>query len=104
MREMARLQSFDDSFVFQGKRTTGGIRRAGNPREGIFDRELPKYTQIGNAVPVSLAKAIGDHFSELIRSSKSREESHPPNFLVVAMVRIWTKVKEKLFLFQQSAK
>lgn len=104
VREWARLQMFPDWYQFAGKRTTGGIRRAGNPREGIFDRELPKYTQIGNAVPVSLAKAIGDHFSELIRSSKSREESHPPNFLVVAMVRLWRKVKEKLFPFQQSAK
>ncbi len=27
VREMARLQSFDDSFVFQGKRSTGGNKR-----------------------------------------------------------------------------
>lgn len=55
VREWARLQMFPDWYQFCGKRTTGGIRRAGNPREGIFDRELPKYTQIGNAVPVRLA-------------------------------------------------
>ena len=27
VREMARLQSFDNSFIFLGKRTTGGNRR-----------------------------------------------------------------------------
>ena len=43
-----------------------GIRRARNPREFIFDRELPKYTQIGNAVPVKLAYEIGKHFLSLI--------------------------------------
>jgi len=42
------------------------LRRAGNPREGIFDRELPKYTQIGNAVPVGLAYRIGQHFIKLL--------------------------------------
>ena len=47
---------------FSGKRTTGGLRRAGNPRAGIHDRELPKYTQIGNAVPVKLAYEVGKHF------------------------------------------
>lgn len=62
VREWARLQLFPDWYVFSGKRTTGGLRRAGNPVAGIFDREVPKYTQIGNAVPVGLAKRIAAHF------------------------------------------
>lgn len=49
VREMARLQSFDDSFVFQGKRTTGGDRRR---------VETPQYTQVGNAVPPLMAHGI----------------------------------------------
>lgn len=66
VREWARLQLFPDWYVFKGKRTTGGIRRAGNPLEGLFDREVPKYTQIGNAVPVGLAEAAGRHFRMLL--------------------------------------
>lgn len=66
VREWARLQTFPDWYEFCGKRTTGGLRRAGNPREGIHDRELPKYTQIGNAVPVKMAHAIGSHFIKLL--------------------------------------
>lgn len=49
VREMARCQSFDDSFEFLGKRTTGGLNRR---------TEVPQYTQVGNAVPPLLAKAI----------------------------------------------
>lgn len=49
VREMARLQSFDDSFVFQGKRTTGGDDRKNT---------VPQYTLVGNAVPPLMAKAI----------------------------------------------
>lgn len=49
VREMARCQSFDDSFEFLGKRTTGGLLRR---------VEVPQYTQVGNAVPPLLAKAI----------------------------------------------
>jgi len=67
VREWARLQTFPDWYEFAGKRTTGGIRRAGNPRESIFDREVPKYTQIGNAVPVKLAYEIGMHFSKILK-------------------------------------
>jgi DNA (cytosine-5)-methyltransferase 1 len=67
VREWARLQTFPDWYQFAGKRTTGGIRRAGNPIEGIFEREVPKYTQIGNAVPVKLAESLGYHFSDLIK-------------------------------------
>jgi DNA (cytosine-5)-methyltransferase 1 len=67
VREWARLQGFPDWYKFAGSRTTGGIRRAGNPREGNFDRELPKYTQIGNAVPVFLAEKVGLHFKEVLK-------------------------------------
>jgi DNA (cytosine-5)-methyltransferase 1 len=67
VREWARLQMFPDWYEFSGKRTTGGIRRAGNPRLGIFDREVPKYTQIGNAVPVGLARAVGNHLAGILR-------------------------------------
>jgi DNA (cytosine-5)-methyltransferase 1 len=66
VREWARLQTFPDWYQFSGKRTTGGLRRAGNPREGIFEREAPRYTQIGNAVPVWLAEAVGKHFKQLL--------------------------------------
>ena len=49
VREMARLQSFDDSFVFQGKRSTGGNKRK---------FEVPQYTLVGNAVPPLMARAV----------------------------------------------
>jgi DNA (cytosine-5)-methyltransferase 1 len=49
VRECARLQSFPDWFVFRGPFTTGGLRRR---------RTCPRYTQVGNAVPPLLARAI----------------------------------------------
>lgn len=69
VREWARLQLFPDWYVFKGKRTTGGLRRAGNPREGVYDREVPKYTQIGNAVPVGLAEEVGKHFRMILEAA-----------------------------------
>lgn len=66
VREWARLQMFPDWYQFAGKRTTGGLRRAGNPREGNFDREVPKYTQIGNAVPVKLAYEVGKWLASIL--------------------------------------
>lgn len=66
VREWARLQLFPDWYQFKGKRTTGGLRRAGNPQAGIFDREVPKYTQIGNAVPVGLAHLVGRHLRKIL--------------------------------------
>ncbi|MCM1452814.1 MAG: DNA cytosine methyltransferase [Clostridium sp.] len=51
VREMARLQSFDDSFVFQGKRQTGGAKRKS---------EIPQFTLVGNAVPPLMARAIAN--------------------------------------------
>ena len=70
VREWARLQTFPDWYDFRGPRTTGGRRRAGNPDAGIWDRDVPRYTQIGNAVPVLLAKKIGEHLRGLIIGRK----------------------------------
>lgn len=58
VREMARLQSFDDSFVFQGKRATGGEKRKS---------ETPQFTQVGNAVPPLMARAIATEILKKIR-------------------------------------
>jgi len=66
VREWARLQMFPDWYQFVGKRTTGGRRRAGDPSQGNWTRDLPKYTQIGNAVPVGLAAAVGRHLQCLV--------------------------------------
>ncbi len=65
VREWARIQMFPDWYQFSGKRTTGGRRRAGNPELGDWSRDVPKYTQIGNAVPVELARQVGEHLIRL---------------------------------------
>lgn len=66
VREWARLQTFPDWYIFKGPRTTGGRRRAGDPSKNLWDRDVPRYTQIGNAVPVLLAKKIGIHLLRIL--------------------------------------
>lgn len=51
VREMARIQSFPDNFVFRSKATTGGLERK---------FQVPQYTQVGNAVPPLLGRALGE--------------------------------------------
>lgn len=50
VRENARIQSFPDWFEFKGKYTSGGDRRK---------REVPRFTQVANAVPPFMAEALG---------------------------------------------
>jgi len=57
VREMARIQSFPDSFEFRSKVTTGGQMRK---------FEVPQYTQVGNAVPPLLGKALGETIKYLM--------------------------------------
>ena len=49
-REGARIQSFPDTYIFCGKRTTMS-----------WEKNISQYQQIGNAVPPLLAKAIGEN-------------------------------------------
>jgi len=50
VREYARLQSFPDWYQIKGKYTTGGKLRK---------YEVPRYTQIGNAIPPLFAELAG---------------------------------------------
>lgn len=52
-REGARLQSFPDTYIFCGKRTTMS-----------WEKNLSQYQQIGNAVPPLLSKAIAENIKE----------------------------------------
>jgi len=58
VRENARLQSFPDWFRFYGKYTTGGHRRR---------FEVPRFTQVANAVPPLAAEALGRSIIEYVR-------------------------------------
>lgn len=55
-REGARLQSFPDSYIFCGKRTTMS-----------WEKNLSQYQQIGNAVPPLLAKAIALNIEKYLK-------------------------------------
>lgn len=58
VREMARFQSFPDTFEFRAKETTGSLRRR---------FEVPQYTQVGNAVPPLLAQAVGENIFSILK-------------------------------------
>lgn len=61
VREHARIQSFPDWYQFKGKYTSGGKRRK---------LEVPRYTQVGNAVPPLFAEQIGIALKEVLKDDK----------------------------------
>lgn len=62
VREVARIQSFPDWYVFKGKYTTGGDRRK---------IDVPRYTQVANAVPPLFAEQVGLILKELLTDGRN---------------------------------
>jgi len=56
VRECARIQTFDDRFRFRENYTTGGLRRK---------KQVPRYTQVGNAVPPLFMELAGGVLKEI---------------------------------------
>ncbi|WP_199140469.1 DNA cytosine methyltransferase [Pedobacter sp. ASV12] len=61
VREYARIQSFPDWYLFRGKYTTGGKDRV---------KEVPRYTQIGNAIPPLFGEQSGLILHQLIQDER----------------------------------
>jgi DNA (cytosine-5)-methyltransferase 1 len=57
VREYARIQSFKDWYEFKGKYTTGGKVRT---------QEVPRYSQIGNAIPPLFGEQAGITLNQMI--------------------------------------
>ena len=66
VREMAEIQSFPTWFRFYGKETTGAARRK---------TEVVQYTQVGNAVPPKMAKAVTRHLLKFLDTLDKRANS-----------------------------
>lgn len=58
VREYARIQSFPDWYQFKGKYTTGGKHRT---------KEVPRYSQIGNAIPPLFGEQSGLVLKQLLK-------------------------------------
>lgn len=62
VRECARIQSFPDWYEIKKKYTTGGKMRK---------LEVPRYTQIGNAIPPLFAEQAGKILKMMLKNGKS---------------------------------
>jgi DNA (cytosine-5)-methyltransferase 1 len=60
VRECARLQTFPDWFEFKGPYTTGSKQRI---------LQVPRYTQVGNAVPPLFAELMGLALKEVLEDA-----------------------------------
>ena len=58
VRECARIQSFPDWYEFKSKYTSGGDLRKS---------EVPRYSQVGNAIPPLFAQQAGEVLKEMLK-------------------------------------
>lgn len=70
VREYARLQSFPDKYAFKGKYTSGSDQRR---------HEVPRYTQVANAVPPLLAEVAGGLLADLATHVIDHGPSNTPS-------------------------
>ena len=69
VREAARIQTFPDTFIFYGKRTT--LSKKLLSRKGIVeDLHLDQFNQVGNAVPPMMASIMADICIKLLEGMK----------------------------------
>ena len=69
VREAARIQTFPDSFVFKGKKTT--LSKKLLAKKGIFEElHLDQFNQVGNAVPPLMAEHLAQICSEFLMKGK----------------------------------
>ena len=61
VRECARIQSFPDWYEVRMKYTTGGQMRK---------KEVPRYSQIGNAIPPLFAEQAGNVLKEMLEHER----------------------------------
>ncbi len=61
VRECARIQSFPDWYEIKKKYTTGGKMRK---------LEVPRYTQIGNAIPPLFAELAGNVLKQMLKNER----------------------------------
>jgi DNA (cytosine-5)-methyltransferase 1 len=80
VREYARIQTFPDDWIFSGSLTS-------------------QYKQIGNAVPVNLAKSVGTSLITLLNSL----ESHNPT-VTYPIEDLNSEPKQMNFLWEKRAK
>lgn len=64
VREYARIQSFPDWYSFKGNYTTGGKHRRS---------DVPRYTQIANAIPPLFAEQVGIVLQKLLWNHKEEK-------------------------------
>ena len=69
VREAARMQTFPDTFVFKGKKTT--LSKKLLAKKGIVEElHLDQFNQVGNAVPPLMGEHLAEISIELLGSEK----------------------------------
>lgn len=69
VREAARMQTFPDTFIFKGKKTT--LSKKLLEKKGIFEElHLDQFNQVGNAVPPLMGRHLAKICMQLLKGNR----------------------------------